>query len=436
MTLYRISSGLARPFLFASLAIGVITVGSAAETENSISRKPLPDGVIETKGVISSRGGIVQLKNGSLMLASGKTCRLSLDTGRTWSEEKRLECDLEISGMIRLQSDELAVYGQDDVGLNYFASSADDGKTWSKPVLISDYPDITPLFHSMIQLSNGRLLFTGYWHGLYSWQSTDEGLRSVHPDLEYEDVSAYGLWRGQKIQVEGHGHGPEMGICIVFRSDDQGQTWQKHPGGIMGWFDFEGIPNGNGGQTACFEPTIAETRDGNVLFIARSTVGRLVQTFSTDQGEHFYAVKPSELSSSESPAVMVTLPKTKDLLIVWNQLSREEIRRGYRRGRLSSAVSTDGGHSWGHFKTLELSEGLEDNDRVTPEFPIKMVRARQWVGALPDRWAFFHYPNLDIIGDQVILRYRRGSPYLGIAEQKLKKQDKILRIYPIEWFYR
>ena len=370
------------------------------------------------------------------MLVRGKTYRLSTDVGRTWSEEKPLDCDLKFSGMIRLQSGELAAYGKDNAGLNHFTSSADEGKTWSEPVLISDYRDITPLFHSMIQLKNGRLLLTGYWHGLYSWQRTEEGMRSVHPDLEYQDMSAYGLWRGQRIQVEGHGHIPEMGICIVFRSDDLGKTWQKHPGGIMGWFDFEGIPNGNCGQTACFEPTIAETRDGNVLFIARSTVGRLVQTFSTDRGEHFYAVKPSELPSSESPAVMVTLPKTKDLLIVWNQLSREEIRRGYRRGRLSSAISTDGGHSWGHFKTLELSEGLEDIDRITPEYPIKMVRARQWVGALPDKWAFFHYPNVDVIGDQIILRYRRGSPYLGVAEKQLKKQESILRIYPIEWFYR
>jgi len=141
----------------------------------------------------------------------------------------------------------------------------------------------------------------------------------------------------------------------------------------MEWFDFEGRPNGSCGQTSCFEPTIAETKDGNVLFLARSTVGRLVQSYSTDGGDHWNAVVPSDLSSSESPALMVTLPKTRDLLIIWNQISREEIRRGYRRGRLSSAISTDGGHSWGKFKTLELSEGLEDRDRVPPEFPIKML---------------------------------------------------------------
>jgi hypothetical protein len=226
-----------------------------------------------------------------------------------------------------------------------------------------------------------------------------------------------------------------MGISIVYRSDDEGRTWKKQHGGLMGWFDFEGIANGNCGQTGCFEPSFAETKDGEVLFLARSTVGRLVQSRSADGGEHWYAVLPSELPSSASPAMVVMLPSTSDLLVVWNQVSREEIRRGYRRGRLSSAISRNGGHSWEKFKTLELSDGLEDVDRVPPEYPIQMVRCRQSVGPIPDGWAFFHYPNMDVVGDKIFLRYSRGSPLLGVAEQNLSKQELIMRIYPVEWFY-
>lgn len=422
-------------YVFA-LVIIVMGIANKVLADDTISQKLAPHGVLQTKDVINNQGGIVRLKDRSLMLAAGRTYRVSKDEGKTWSSKIPLPCSFGALGMIRLQSGELAIYGKDVKGINSFASSTDDGKTWSKPVIITNYPDVSPLFHSMIQLSSGRLLFTAYWHGFYSWKKIDGEMQSVHPDLEYVDVSSYGLWRGQKYQIEGHGHAPEMGICIVFRSDDQGRSWQKHPGGIMGWFDFEGIPNGHCGQTACFEPTIAETKDGNVLFIARSTVGRLVQSFSPDGGEHFDAVKPSELPSSESPAVMVTLPQTKDLLIVWNQISREEIRRGYRRGRLSAAISSDGGHSWGNFKTLELSEGLEDIDRIPPEFPIKMVRARDWIGTMPDKWAYFHYPNLDVVDDKVILRYSRGSPWLGSAERNLKQQESIMRVYPIAWFYQ
>ena len=47
-----------------------------------------------------------------------------------------------------------------------------------------------------------------------------------------------------------------------------------------------------------------------------------------------------------------------------------------------------------------------------------------------------HYPNLDVIGDHVLVRYSRGTPLLGVADQKLNKQEAVLRIYPVEWFYR
>jgi hypothetical protein len=398
----------------------------------TVSRKPIPEGVTEIID-IAENGGVVELQDGSWMLAQGRTCRTSVDQGRTWSEAQPSQCDIELTGLIRLQSGALAGYNGTRGGTR-FASSTDEGKTWSEPTLVTDYPTFWPLWHAMIQLESGRLLLTGYTM-MAGWVEGDGGMVSVHPDIQYMEVSAYGLWRGEKIQLEGHGHGPEMGMTVVYYSDDEGSTWTRHPGGLMGWFDFEGIPNGMCGQTACFEPTIAEGRDGQVLLIARSTVGRLVQSFSVDGGEHWTAVTPADLPSSESPGIMVKLPESGDLLIVWNQVSREEIRRGYRRGRLSSAISRDGGHSWENFKTLELSEGLEDVDRVQPEYPLQMVRARDWCGPLPDGWAYYHYANLDVVGDRVIVRYLRGSPQLGIAEQNLQKQESVLRVYPLDWFH-
>ena len=396
--------------------------------------KDVPPGVVETIG-IGARGGIVELKNGALLLAQGEACRRSGDGGSTWGAPRPHSCTIDIGGMIRLQNGQLAVYGTDDEGTR-FSSSADDGETWSEASFVCPRWGGRPMFHSMVQLRSGRLLMTMYWEGLDGWEYDGRTMASVHPELQYKDVSSYGQWRGHRVQIEGHAHGPEMGISVVYRSDDDGKTWTKHLGGLMGWFDFEGIPNGLCGQTGCFEPTITETKQGYVLLIGRSTVGRLVHSFSPDQGEHWHAVLPTELPSSESPALVVSLPDTNDLLIVWNQVSREEIRRGFRRGRLSAAISKDGGHSWENYKTLELSDGLEDVDRIPPEYPIQMVRARQWVGVLPDGWAFFHYANLDVVGDTVIVRYSRGTPLLGVAEQKLNKQEAVMRVYPVDWFYR
>ena len=397
-------------------------------------RKAIPAGVRETIG-LSAQGGVVECADGSWLLVQADCRRRSTDKGRTWGEAQPLSAGIPAGGLLRLQSGALGIYGRKD-RITYFASSVDEGESWSAPAPVGDDPHFCPMFHAMIQLHSGRLLLTGYCSGYYSWEYDSGTMVSVHPDLQYDDVMAAGSWRGQRIALEGHGHAPEMGMTVIYRSDDDGRTWTKHRGALMGWFDFQGIPNGSCGVTACFEPTIAQGRDGNVLVIARSTVGRLVQSFSTDAGEHWCAVVPADLPSSESPGIMVTLPSTGDLLLVWNQMSREEIRRGYRRGRLSSAISSDGGHSWGHFKTLELSEGLEDVARVPPEYPIRMVRARDWVGPLPDGWAYFHYANLDVAADTVVLRYSRGGPLLGLAEQNLQKQEGVLRVYPAAWFYQ
>ena len=421
----------------------------AGQDKTTVFRKPIPRGVAEVRD-INADGGIVELRDGSWMLAQGAGIhdsaltkaqyRLSTDGGRSWTAPEPLGTEIGIGGLIRLQSGALAVYGRktsEGAGQweYYFSKSMDEGKNWSRPALICDYPNFCPMFHSMIQLKSGRLLLTGYWEAMDSWEFRNDTMVSVHPDLRYLDVSAYGTWRGQRYQVEGHGHAPEMGMTMVYRSDDEGETWTRHPGALMGWFDFEGVVNGYCGQTGCYEPTIAETKDGNVLVVMRSTVGRLVQSVSTDGGESWYSVKPTDLPSSESPALMVTLPGTEDLLIVWNQVSREEIRCGYRRGRLSSAISKDGGHSWDCFKTIEVSDGLEDVDRIAPEYPIQMVRARDFVGVLPDGWAWFNYPNLDVVGDKVVLRYSRGTPLLGIAEQNLNAHEILMRVYPIRWFY-
>ena len=88
-----------------------------------------------------------------------------------------------------------------------------------------------------------------------------------------------------------------------------------------------------------------------------STVGRLVCSYIRDGGLTWSAVRPTELAASYSPPAVTTVPGTGDLICVWNQVSREEIRRGYRRGyrrgRLSAAVSRDSGATWQEFRTID-----------------------------------------------------------------------------------
>ena len=424
------------------LVAGVSVTGGTTASETRPEFRPLLDGVVELTG-ISVNGGIVELKDGSLMLAQGSSYCISTDGGKTWGEPQTLNCEVGAEGVIRLNSGALGLYGGGK-GDWKFSSSIDDGKTWTMPVQIPTYPDFFAMHHSMIQLSSGRLLLVGYW----------EGLNATAPDAHRYTQTGWGLWRNLVLFMEGH-RGVEMGICIVYYSDDDGQTWQQAEGGLFGWFDESGVPNGEGGIIDVYEPTAAETRDGRVLLFARSKTGRLVQSYSLNGGQTWQSIVPTELSSSQSPPILVKTPQTGDLLCVWNQVSAEEIKRGFLRGRLSVAISKDNGMTWENFKTLELQEGMEDVTRITPEYPIpRVTRGRPGLGQLPDGFAMFTYPNVDIVGDTVFIRYSRMWPKAretsteASGPQALPRMwpdyeergaemtgEGVMRIYPIEWFY-
>jgi len=399
-------------------------------------RKSPPDGVIEVTGVVGRGCSLVERRDGSLLAAIATHQRTSTDGGLTWSDPIPLPEGVMGNGLLRLQSGALALTSGDSLARttnNRLWISNDEGQTWEAranvPLLGFPYPN------TMIQLANGRLVFPsriGYSNG-------------SHPELLGKDVVSYGTWRGHRRDIAGHYHCPEIDIASVSYSDDEGKTWQRCNGDLMGWFDEHGIPNGFGGVTACDEPSVAETKDGRVLFFARSTVGRIVQSYSRDDGATWSAVRPTDLASSYSPPYLARIPKTGDLLCVWNQVSREEIRRGYRRGRLSVALSEDSGMSWKNFKTLEVSAGLEDVDRIPPEYPVKPVIALRHVGELPDDFAVFRYANICFAADKVYIMYVREWFVLEENEERQFEtadpykvamgREQVLRIYPLEYFY-
>jgi hypothetical protein len=351
--------------------------------------------------------------------------------------------------MIRLKSGALAIYGRKNAKgaipwEYYFSKSTDEGKTWSPGALITNYPSFYPMYHSLIQLDSGRLLLSGYW----------EGLDAAPPDVERYTRGGWGFWRGKVLFMEGH-RGVEMSINLTYYSDDEGKTWKQCEGGIFGWFDEYGDPNGAGGMLDLSEPTSAATKDGRVLMFSRSKTGRLVQCYSLNEGETWYSAQPTELASSQSPPLLINIPSTRDLLCVWNQMSAEEIRRGFLRARLSVAISKDNGLTWKNFKTLELQQGMEEVDRITPEFPIaRRLVARPGIGKLPDGFMMFTYPNVDIIGDLVFVRYARMWPRaitgkeskrdaaLPLMWPKYEEREAemtgegVMRIYPLDWFYK
>jgi hypothetical protein len=113
---------------------------------------------------------------------------------------------------------------------------------------------------------------------------------------------------------------------------------------------------------------------------------------------------------------------------------------------LSAAISTDCGASWSHFKTIEVSGGMEDVNRVPSQYPVSPVIALPELGSLPEDFATFDYANAWFHGDRVLLMYHRSwveadehsaeAVTLGERKSTVRKPGElVLRVYPLGWFY-
>ena len=84
MRLYRLAV-----MCLAVTAVALATTGPGMA--KPIFRKPPPPGVVEMIDV--PYGPIIEMKDGSIMMANGDTYRISTDGGLTWGEEQALNCE-------------------------------------------------------------------------------------------------------------------------------------------------------------------------------------------------------------------------------------------------------------------------------------------------------------------------------------------------------
>ncbi len=180
----------------------------------------------------------------------------SADGGKTWSEPRTLFTDPERS----LFQPSLTRMGNGELGLSYtsllpkrgafklFRHSADDGRTWSEPVKISDssLPHSTGPWDKFYTLKSGRVI--ALFHAL------------LIPDISKNE-------------------GPRGTYAMI--SDDHGRTWQRTP--REGTLRVEVEPH-HGKEWGFWEPALVEHAPGRLLMMARTSVGWLYESRSQDNG--------------------------------------------------------------------------------------------------------------------------------------------------------
>jgi hypothetical protein len=377
-----------------------------------------------------------------IVIGDGMTGQITLDSGRNWGtpfqymqEGAPMEPSLNKGNILRLQDGRLAtVYSRQENHSTanyktrtwYFTTSDDDGKNWTKGTAL-DIPAmydldkgffVNFLWGNLLQLTTGRLIAPAYWE--------IAGRHPAMPPAGDDPVTATIQGTYATRIADGHLYEAAMGGCYNYYSDDLGATWSICTGSTMVWpLPSEG---GIGGFGVCWEPVVIELKDGRVMMFMRTNVGRLYQSFSSDGGENWLLPETTELASGDVPCWLGRLRTTGDLVVVWNQSSKDEIERGYSRGRLSIAVSSDEAASWSTPITLELSGGLDDVDQVELP-PIAHVRAKENLGTLPDNFTRSHYPRLSFVQENVVVtfnydyhlkgKHHRDSGLLVVPESSL-----------------
>lgn len=249
--------------------------------------------------------------------------RFSSDGGKTWSAQDRIVVaqagglNVMSVSLLRLQNGALALFyllkNSTTDCRPMLRLSLDEGATWGAPVpCITDEIGYYVMNNDRaIQLKSGRLVLPVCLHTIKGSTRMD--------------------WQG---------------TLMCYLSDDNGKTWRRSATAQQGF-------HAAGKRITTQEPGVVELKDGRVMMFIRTDAGCQYLAYSQDGADHWTAPVASSLASPVSPASIKRLPKTGDLLLVWNDHGNIPATLNNRRVPLSLALSKDDGKTWQRAKVLE-----------------------------------------------------------------------------------
>jgi len=384
----------------------------------------------------------VELADGRILESGGNEFRISEDRGLTWSEpfNAKDENGSEVVGwaLVKLAGKAIGFVSTQmklppprfECGL-LFRRSEDDGRTWSAPVRVNPPGYSAYVWQDfMCRTSSGRIILPAYTN---IGQAREPNWRPNHT------FYSLGWVNGNVVSSSAHFNDPHFGGSLVFYSDDDGQTWQRNRDGEL----LIVLDDARRIEPAC-EPSVTEVTPGKLLMIMRTRLGRHFQAWSNDNGETWTRPQPTHLAGTQVPAQVRRLPDTGHLLCVFTQHSEDEIRRGYIRARLSSAISRNGGKVWEHFQNVE---SILEETHVEPG-PIRVVQPegnyplQEWaafendpdyVVPLPAGYGRWSYPSVLVLKDRVLISHTWSwHDETGTLQRHGWNRLKVL---PTRWFY-
>ncbi len=414
-----------RTFLQTTSRFSIAAAGLLPTGVRALAEEP-ETGLLHDALVIAPQRGVqevttVNAPGGRYWMFLGEKGRLlrkdSRDGGRNWSKSVLqktadgdsipLARDTPHLTLLKLKSGRLAIVyggpvtrpGRD--GTTLFRTSGDGGKTWSKAT------PVDPLF-AVCRTQAARVLSTG---------------RIVVPVMK---------WISPFIGGDSEGANKNLTFSWVYYSDDEGKTWKRSLSEL-----FVSLDEGRRGVTHFEETVLEELPDGRLFMLGRTELGQFYKTYSSDKGVSWKHPVSTGLASSYAPGTLIRIPGTTDLMLVWNQVSEAEILTGLHRHRLSTAVSTDHGETWKHFRNLE---SLDDRARIAaPKGKPRVIRMKKYGYRAPSKKDYPHapgclricYATVAFSGREVAVTYDYGY---GVDEFEKKSATRI-KVLSRDWLY-
>ncbi len=251
--------------------------------------------------------------------------KISVDRGRTWSENLTLQENVAADcvkhpNLLRLRSGEILMaytvrnFKTHDSRV-FLRRSTDECETWSRPEQIT--PDggfwLINCDH-ILRHSSGRVILPSYWSPT--------------------------IWDAK-----------EHFMAFALYSDDEGRTWKQSKNRMD-------LP-----KRGAEEPGIVELKNGALYSILRTSLGRIYSAVSEDRGETWSEPKPTSLVAPASQPCIRRIPGSGELLVLFNNTYDPAHSHGGVRNPLNSAISRDEGKTWENIKTVE---NWSDHDSAYP----------------------------------------------------------------------
>ena len=284
-------------------------------------------------------------------------------------------------------------------------TSTDEGRTWSVGVEVN--PGVgreSTSVDGLLQLVDGRLILPFQ--------------RTIGP-TPIEDDPGKARRFGEELS---NAFSYNLHCSFCYFSDDEGRSWQASTNETFATMD-----RGVGGIYSMGEPQIAELADGRLLMLGNTSLGRLFRTYSEDHGETWGEAEPTELVLRRSPLCLKRHPGSGDVLVIWSQISDWEGLAGLYRHRLSTAISQDGGLTWGHHRNLV---SLDDVERLEPQ-PLSyhlLGRAQQPL----DRTRYHRAPQ-PLRNDHPYCAFHDGKAIIVYGHGGLGERAIIEKTYGMDW---